>query len=240
LIETGEYREIAIDLEKTRILQLEAQIAELRLLTGWIVHDIAGPLRAVNGMASIVLEEHCSELSDDAKDLLQRQKNASRNAIHLMESLKLMLRCDAAPIQRRPVDVSAIVHELAAEIAESHDPRPVFHIESDLVCSGDALYVRFLLQNLLDNATRHNDSLLPEVWVGRSASNPAVFFVRDNGTGFDIAELQRIFRPFERGNGSSSSGLGLAIVSRIVQWHEGGIWAESTPGRGSTFWFSLG
>ncbi len=232
-------QEAVLARESSRIVELESRIDELQLLTGWIVHDISAPLRAVNGLGRIMLEDHGEELSEEARQLIERQSSAGKNALRLMEDVKQMIRSNAAPLRQTHVDLSALVNEVALEIKGAYSGRPEIQVEPDLWTFGDPLYLRYLFQNLLDNAIKHNAAPVPKVTVGESPGRSGSFFVRDNGVGFEMSEAERIFRPFERvdtNQGRYGTGLGLAIARRIVERHGGKIWAESAPEAGSTFW----
>jgi light-regulated signal transduction histidine kinase (bacteriophytochrome) len=151
-----------------------------------------------------------------------------------------------ARIQCVPVDLSALAGLVVRDLQEGRPEQQVeVHIDPGLALWGDAGLLRVVLQNLLGNAWKYSSKRTDAVIrVGQTlnAAGQSVFFVKDNGAGFDMAHAERLFKPFQRLHGVAEfpgTGIGLATVNRIIERHRGRIWAESAPGAGATFFFTL-
>jgi signal transduction histidine kinase len=164
----------------------------------------------------------------------------------LIDDLLVLHRVARAELQREPVHLSAIAHEIAANLRREQPEREVsFRIADDLMASGDVTLLRAALTNLIGNAwkfTAKKDGACIE-FDRLSGANGDPFFVRDDGVGFDMTQAHRLFMPFQRLHERSEfdgTGIGLATVRRIVTKHGGRIWAEAAPGKGACFYFTLG
>lgn len=231
---------------RERTAALEAANQELEAFSYSVSHDLRAPLRAIEGFTAILLDEEADRLSGKGKEFAARIANCVEQMSLLIEDLLKLSRVGRAEMKRELVDLSALAHIiLGALVAGSPERHVRTEIGEGTVASGDPGLLRILCVNLLENAwkfTRHRDDARVE-FGARELEGKRVFFVRDNGAGFDMARAGQIFQPFQRLHKASEypgTGIGLAIAARIVARHGGRIWAESAPGAGATFSFTLG
>ena len=224
-----------------RTAELERSMHDIEALSYSIAHDLRGPLRAVNGFAALIAADEADRLSPDGQELFARITEASRRmGVMITDLLELfkVVRADLNPVQ---VDLAGLAQEVVRSLAPSF-PRTEVDVGPMPLALGDATLLRHLMSNLVDNALKYSAKASePCVSVGWSDQHQA-WFVRDNGVGFDLARADKLFGLFQRFHSPADyegSGVGLAVVARIVQRHEGRIWAESAPGQGATFWFTL-
>ena len=225
--------------------QLEAANKELEAFSYSVSHDLRAPLRSLDGFSQALLEDYHDRLDDTGRDFLQRVRAASQRMGTLIDDLLSLSRVTRGDLQVEKVDLSALATALAAELQRSDPQRDVrFAIAPDLVARGDPGLMRLVLQNLLGNAWKFTGKRSPaHVEVGSMAHDGRrAFFVQDDGAGFDMAYAAKLFGAFQRLHASDEfpgSGIGLATVQRIIHRHGGRVWAEGTPGRGATFYFTL-
>jgi len=219
--------------------------AEMESFSYSVSHDLRAPLRVVDGFAAILQEDYGARLDDMGREHLQRIRSAAARMNAMIDALLALARKSGQELQREAVDLSNAARELSGELQSSDPARKVeFRIAQDLHANGDPALLRLVLQNLLGNAYKfsvHTPHALIEFGKDTSAEGPA-FFVRDNGAGFDMRFAQRLFGPFQRFHSQNEfpgTGVGLATVERIVRKHGGRIWAQSEPGRGAVFHFTL-
>lgn len=216
---------------------LRTSNAELQAFAYTVSHDLQAPLRSIE-----YLVEELSGRSAPITESLPRIQKEVRRMRDLVRDLLELSKLNATEIERRPVDLGALARDVLAELSAREPARSVaFHVEDGLLADADARLVRVLLENLLGNAWKYTAKVAsPEIQVGRSTAG--VYFVRDNGAGFDSTAAVGLFQPFKRFHSSTDyegTGVGLATAHRIVQKHGGQIWAESTPGIGATFYFTI-
>jgi len=225
--------------------QLEAANQELEAFSYSVSHDLRAPLRSLDGFSQALLEDYHDRLDDTGRDFLQRVRAASQRMGTLIDDLLSLSRVTRGELQVEAVDLSALATALAAELQRSDPQRDVrVAIAPDLVARGDPGLMRIVLQNLLGNAWKFTGKRSPaHVEVGSKAHDGRrAFFVQDDGAGFDMAYAAKLFGAFQRLHASDEfpgSGIGLATVQRIIHRHGGQVWAEGTPGRGATFYFTL-
>ncbi len=208
--------------------ELEATNRELDAYVYTVSHDLAQPLTLIKTLADMVQLD-----PDNAAEHAGELQRTVRRMQSMADALLGLSRARNAELQRTHIDLSEIARELAGGL----DAR--FIIADGLQADGDPGLVSSLLQNLLRNAVVHGgDGVHVEVGQADSDQGPA-FFVRDDGPGFPSGDAERIFHPFERGD-DHGTGVGLSTVARIVERHGGQVWAESSPGQGACFWFTLG
>jgi light-regulated signal transduction histidine kinase (bacteriophytochrome) len=202
-------------------------------------------LRSIDGFSQALLEDHAGQLDETARDHLDRVRGAAQRMAQLIDDLLDLSRVTRAELERKTVDVTAAARQVAANLARSDPDRQVrFEIAEGLTARGDPRLVRVLLDNLIGNAwkfTSHCATALIEVGRGDDAGAPC-FFVRDDGAGFDMAYVDKLFGAFQRLHRESEfegTGIGLATVQRIVVRHGGRIWAEGRVNGGATFRFTL-
>ncbi len=228
-----------------RTAELESSMHDIEALSYCIAHDLRGPLRAVNGFAALITIDEAHRLSPDGLELFHRITDASRRMGTMITDLLELFKVVRANITPVSVDVAALVHEAVRSLASSF-PASAVDVEPMPAAPGDATLLRHLVFNLVDNALKYSAKVqapaTPLVTVGWSGAESA-WFVRDNGVGFDMAQADKLFGLFQRLHAPADfdgSGVGLAVVARIVQRHGGRVWAQSAPGQGATFWFTLG
>jgi len=235
------------ELEKrveARTRELAASNKELEAFSYSVSHDLRAPLRAIDGFSKALLD-HCGESVDEkGRHYLDRVRAGTRRMADLIDDMLGLARISRAELARHRVDLSAIAERVAADLAGrdgGHRLRVV--VEAGMSATADSRLVEILLQNLMGNAwkfsSRKDD---PTVRVGRLDGDGRVFYVRDNGAGFDMAYADKLFGAFQRLHSASEfegTGIGLATVQRIVHRHGGRVWAEAQPGRGATFYFTL-
>jgi PAS domain S-box-containing protein len=225
-----------------RTMELQAAKDDMEGFCYSVSHDLRTPLRAMMASAMILIEDYSPQLGDEGQDQLRRLGNASRRMGDLIDDLLQFSRLGRKEIVRREVDLSEIAIHLSAELRDRHRDRTIdFVIERGLWADGDEQMLKLVLQNLFDNAAKFTARVEESrIEFGRSGEG---YYVRDNGVGFDPRYVHKLFRPFERLHRDEEypgTGIGLANVRRIVERHHGKVYAESEPGTGATFWFTLG
>jgi two-component system sensor histidine kinase/response regulator len=221
-------------------------VAELEAFSYSVSHDLKAPLRPLQGFSELLLADYAQLLDERGQDYLRRISSAAKRMEHLIDDLLLLSKMGRAPITARQLDVAEISREVMAELARNQPERRVqFESVAPLPAMGDARLVRIALENLLRNAwkfTGQKSEGRIELGVVND-SGSAVMFIKDNGAGFDPTYASKLFQPFQRLHSAADfegTGIGLAIVDRIIRRHGGKIWAESRPGEGATFFFQLG
>lgn len=225
--------------------ELAALNQEIEAFSYSVSHDLRGPLRSMDGFSLAVLEDYGDKLDDEARDALQRIRAASQRMGRLIDELLGLSRVTRVDLTWTDVNLSKVAIDIAASLDEREPAQTVQWVIADqLTLRGDRALIQIAMQNLLENARKFSSkSTSPCVHVGvTERDGESVFFVADNGVGFDMAYADRLFGAFQRLHHESEfvgTGIGLAIVQRIVRRHEGRIWAEAKPGLGATFFFSL-
>ena len=227
-----------------RTAQLEATNKELESFSYSVSHDLRAPLRALRGFTEVLLEGHASQLDSRGQDYLRRACAASVQMEQLIEDLLKLAQVSRAEIQIGETNLSSLVAEILSELASSEPSRTVqFVIAQNCSARGDPRLVRLALDNLLRNAWKFSGKRLEaRIEFGREGGPDSVFFVRDNGAGFDMAYSQKLFGVFQRLHAATEfpgTGLGLATVQRIVNRHGGRAWATGAVNQGATFYFTL-
>ena len=231
---------------KLRASMDETEIAhrELESFSYSVAHDLRAPLRSIDGFSQALLDDYSERLDEQGKDYLGRVRNGARRMAELIDDLLALARVSRADLVRADVDLSAAARQAGEEAKKQRNPRAHFEIAEGMRTTADLRLVRVLLENLLSNAFKFSgkrEDARVEVGVRREGGSD-VFFVRDNGAGFDPSAAQKLFTPFQRYHRPTEyegTGIGLATAERIVNRHGGRIWAESTPGAGATFFFIL-
>jgi signal transduction histidine kinase len=242
------YRDLAASLEQqieTRTRELKQLNAELSAFSYSVSHDLRAPLRSIDGFSQIFLEDYGHSLDEGARRLIERIRLAAARMGGLIQSLLDLARVTRQDLKREKVSISEIATTaLRNLVAASPERRVRTIVAPGMEADADPQLIRIVLDNLISNAWKFT-SKTPEavIEVGRMVrAGKTVFFVRDNGAGFDPALGSRLFTPFQRLHPESEfegTGIGLVTVQRIVERHGGKVWAESLPGHGATFSFAL-
>lgn len=224
---------------------LEQANEELEAFTYSVSHDLRAPLRAINGFADILLQDHEHELSPEARRLATTIRASGERIAALITDLLALSRYGRMALRSRPLDMEALAREALAEIGEQEElVRYQITIAPLPIAEGDASLIKQGWLNLLSNAIK--DSRLratPVIEIGvEEAPGGPIYVVRDNGTGFAMTDAHRLFGLFQRLHASEpyeGTGVGLALVQRLIHRHGGRVWAESEVDHGATFRFTL-
>ncbi len=230
---------------RERTAELETANRELETFSYSVSHDLRAPLRTLDGFSRILLEDYATKLDAEAHEHLQRIRAASQRMGELIDSLLKLSHVTRSSLRRGPVNLSLIAQAAANDLQQAGPERKAhFLIAPDLVAEADANLIRIALENLLGNAWKFTAKQpITEIEFGMTSHNgsPALF-VRDNGIGLDMTYADKLFGAFQRFHSATDfpgTGIGLATTQRIIHRHGGRIWAESQPGHGATFYFTL-
>jgi signal transduction histidine kinase len=218
---------------------------ELEAFSYSVSHDLRGPVDAVNGFAYVLSKEYSGKLDDKGAELVRRIRSSGKRMMQLIDDLLNLSRVTSGAMLRESVDLTAIACSICEELQSSAPERKVeFVIGKGGSVEGDPRLLRLVIDNLLRNSWKYSSKHpTPKIEFGIQTRNGVpVYFVRDNGVGFDPKASSRLFQPFQRLHAAEEfpgNGIGLATVQRIVRRHGGDIWAESEVGKGATFYFSL-
>jgi PAS domain S-box-containing protein len=228
-----------------RTAELETANKELEAFSYSVSHDLRAPLRAINGFAGIVLEDFGPQLPEAGRGYLQRIRNGGRRMGELIDDLLAFSRLSRQPVNRQLVDSARIVQEALDELKPQREGRQI-ELRTGVLspCLADSTLMKQVWVNLLSNALKYSRDRQPAmVEVGcLRENNGTIFFVRDNGVGFDMQYVDKLFGVFQRLHRSDEfegTGVGLAIVQRIVHRHGGRVWAEAQVDQGAVFYFTL-
>ena len=241
-------RDLNVELEtrvRVRTSQLEASNRELEAFSYSVSHDLRAPLRAIDGFAQIVAEDYGPYLDETGREYLQRIRAASQRMACLIDDLIDLARLTRQTMKREHVNLSQIAEQIVTELRLEDPDRIVdVHIEPNLYAAADRGLIRVALDNLLRNAWkftgRRHDAQIR--FHAEKRDRHLVYCISDNGAGFDMNFASKLFLPFHRMHGINEfagTGIGLATVQRVILRHEGTIWAESTPEKGASFYFTL-
>ena len=224
---------------------LTALNQELEAFSYSVSHDLRTPLRSMDGFSQMLLEDYGDKLDADGVDALQRIRGASQRMGGLIDDLLALSRVTRVELNLTRVDLSAMAHEIALALEQEEPSRaPRWEIEDGLVLQADRSSIRIALSNLMHNALKFSGKTANAVvHVGAlEREGRTVVFVADNGAGFDMAHAENLFGAFQRLHSVSEfpgTGIGLAIVQRVIHRHHGKLWAQARPGLGATFFFHL-
>ena len=225
--------------------EAEAANRELETFSYSVAHDLRAPLRGINGFANVLLEDYGAVLDPAGHEWLELIRTSAATMGSLIDSLLSLSRMARTPVRRERTDLSALVRAAATTLADTEPERRVEIVVPDrLETLADGRLARVLIDNLLGNAWKFTAHVAkPRIELGSFERDGAtIYFVRDNGAGFDMAHATRLFGPFQRMHTVHEfpgTGIGLATVQRIVLRHGGKIWAEARVGEGATFFFTL-
>jgi len=228
-----------------RTAALTRATRELELFSYSVSHDLRAPLRSLDGFSQALIEDHADELDGEARDYLGRIRRAAQRMTAMLDGLLSLARVTGGPVGCEPVDLSALAEEIAARLQRTAPHRCVrFHIAAGMATQGDPDLLAVAARSLLGNAWKFTTGVTGAmIEVGETTLDGApAWFVRDNGVGFDMANVDRLFSAFSRLHAEDQFpglGIGLALVQRVVHRHGGRLVAVAAPGAGATFTFRL-
>lgn len=229
-----------------RTAQLATSNQELDAFAYSVSHDLRAPLRGIDGFSLALMEDYGDRLDDEAKSYLSRIRNGCVRMGRLIDDLLHLSRITRAELVRREVDLSALVSETAEELRQLDPQRQVeWVIPSGILVTADPKLIRAVIDNLVGNAWKFTGHT-PQariIFGTRPGSTGTVYFIKDNGAGFDMRYGDKLFNAFQRLHKTeefAGTGIGLATVHRVINRHGGRVWAEGAVGQGATFYFTLG
>jgi len=232
--------------QRERTAALTAANRELEAFASSVSHDLRAPLRAIDGFTALLLQKHAHELDAEGRHYLDQVRAGTVRMNELIDALLSLSRVVNSEVQRERVDLSALARTITEELYKVEPSRQVeFVITPGLFAEADVHLARLALEHLLENAWKYTSKHpSARIELGAAARDgQAAFFVRDDGAGFDMTHADKLFGPFQRLHSATEfegSGIGLAIVRRIIHRHGGHISAEAAVEQGATFYFSLG
>jgi light-regulated signal transduction histidine kinase (bacteriophytochrome) len=230
------------------IIELKSVNKELETFSYSVSHDLRAPLRSIDGFSQALIEDCLDQLDENGHDYLRRIRTATQRMGQLIDDLLTLSRVIRSDMHREAVDLSKLASHICMVLHQTHPDRQVdVIIQPGVVGQGDLRLLQVVLENLLNNAWKFTSKKFQAtIEFGVMPSNGAeanpTYFVRDDGVGFDIAYVGKLFSPFQRLHSIidfPGNGIGLATVQRIVHRHGGELWAEGTLDQGATFYFSL-
>lgn len=228
-----------------QIRNLNAVNKELESFSYSVSHDLRAPLRTIDGFSQAILEDYGDRLDEDGKRYLSRVREGSQYMARLIDDMLNLSRLTRGELRKEEVDLSDIARTIVADLRSCEPDRQVqFLIQDNLRAEGDKRLLRAVLENLLGNAwkfTSHHPTALIEFGMTEQEGRP-VYYVRDDGAGFDMAYADKLFGAFQRLHNTtefSGTGVGLASVQRVIHRHGGDIWAHGEVEKGATFYFTL-
>jgi len=230
---------------KSRTRDLEFAVKELESFSYTVSHDLRAPLRHIDGFSHAIQEEYSDRLDETGNLYLDKVRAATKRMGYLIEDLLRLARVGRHELIISVVNLSVLAQAMLNKLKQAHPDRVVeVSVEQDIRASGDRQLLEITLDNLLGNAWKYTKNKPQAVitFGTKQVKNETVYFVRDNGVGFNIKYAGKIFKPFERlhtAEDFEGTGIGLATVERVIQRHHGRVWAESEEGKGTTICFTL-
>ena len=229
---------------KLRTKELEESNRDLEAFSYSVSHDLRSPLRAINGFSDILFEDHSDELDEEGIQYLTRIQHLTKKTDDLIAGMLTVSRVGRSEIEPVTLNLNSMIEGIIEDIRfTNQDKECELLIQPNLTLFGDHNLVGIVFENLIANAWKYssnNETIYIE--IGTMRDNPEVFYIKDNGVGFEMDYVDKIFQPFQRLHKAEEfegTGIGLATVARIIRRHSGKIWAESTINEGTTFFFSF-
>ncbi len=229
--------------ERTKMLRIANK--ELEAFSYSVSHDLRAPLRSIDGFSQALIEDYGNELDEIAQNYLSRVRSAAQKMSTLIDDMIKLAKVSRTELAKKTISLTEIAESIAEMLREQDPDRTArFHIEENLVVTGDKNLMKVALQNLMGNAWKFTSKAEETIIeVGKTTiKGETVYFVRDNGAGFDMNYAKKLFTPFQRLHKESDfpgTGIGLSTVQRIIHRHLGKIWAEGDVGKGAVFYFSM-
>jgi PAS domain S-box-containing protein len=229
-----------------RAMELEAANQELEAFSYSVSHDLRSPIQNIDSFSQILMEDYANRLNADGRDYVQRLRGSCKHMENIIEALLALSNMTRSELVVDHFDLSALAHAVALDVKQKNPDRLVdWVIAGGLMAEGDAQLLRVVLENLFGNAwkfTANRPHAHIEFGALPQANGARTYFVRDDGAGFDMERVSNLFTPFKRLHDQSEfrgTGIGLATVQRVIQRHQGKIWAEGAVNQGATFCFTL-
>jgi PAS domain S-box-containing protein len=243
--ELERYRNHLEEMVSQRTAALELANEELKAFSYSVSHDLRSPLRVIDGFSQAVLEDYAEAVDDKGKDFLQRIRNGTHHMGDIIDAMLSLSRVSQVDLEPQYVDLSAMAEAIVKKYQDNEPGRAVeVEIMPEVHCLADKSLIRIVLDNLLGNAWKYtgkSTNARLEFGVRKKGGVP-LYYVRDNGVGFDMKFAGKLFGAFQRlhkPEDYEGTGIGLVTVSRIVRRHGGEVWADAQPGRGAAFYFTL-
>jgi light-regulated signal transduction histidine kinase (bacteriophytochrome) len=228
-----------------RTAELWAANRELESFSYSVAHDLRGPLDVISGLSYLVQHNYQEKLDGEGTEMLNTVQRQARNMAGLIDDLLNLARATTVGMERKRVDLTTMARSIAEDLSTAEPERKVdFKIAEGAIANADRGLIFVVMDNLIRNAwkytSRHKTATIEFGWTPQKGKK--VFFVRDDGAGFDSSKADKLFRPFQRLHAASEfpgTGIGLATVQRIIARHGGSVWAEGKTERGATFYFTV-
>ena len=243
--ELQQHRHRLEELVNERTQEYENINKELEAFSYSVSHDLRAPLRAIDGFSEALREDYEDLLDATGKEYLQRVRNAAQRMSHLIDDLLHLSRVSRAEIAKHKVNLSQLVTDSIKRHLEVEPKKKIsFNVQPKLVAIADKRLLEVVIDNFIDNAIKYTEKQNKTVieFGCQQINGDQVYFIKDNGAGFDMRFIDKLFTPFQRLHNPSEfegTGIGLATVKRIINRHGGKVWAEATEGHGATFYFTL-
>jgi len=228
-----------------RTTELEAINKELEAFSYSVSHDLRAPLRSIDGFSNKILKDYSNLFDDQGKDYFNRVMNASHKMGHLIDDLIKLARISRIDMKMEEINLSDMAISIISELKELNPERAVsIYVQDNMIVTGDRNLMHVAMNNLLGNAWKYskNKAETEIEFTTIQKDGQIIYFIRDNGAGFDMRYVDKLFGAFQRLHSLSEfegTGIGLATVQRIIRRHQGTIWAESEVDKGTTFFFTL-
>jgi hypothetical protein len=228
-----------------RTAQLEIANKELEAFAYSVSHDLRAPLRGIDGFSQVLLEDYQDKIDAQGKNYLQRVRSGAQRMAQLIDDMLNLSRVSRGELNIKQVNLSEVAKEIIAVLQESQPERQVeFNIQEKIIARGDARLLHIVLENLFNNAwkftSKHSTALIE--FGMQKQKDKIVYFIRDDGAGFNMNYAQKLFGAFQRLHATtefSGTGIGLATVQRVIHRHGGNVWAEGEVEKGATFYFTI-